>query len=301
MAGGDGVQYLLARRAMPGRHDSRVTTRLAGASMHLTRLRYFIAIAEEQNVGRAARRLRVAQPALSRQLKALEDEVGVPLVERTARGVRLTAAGSAFLEHARRAVADVESGMREARASAAAGPGTTLRICPPDWPHRARRVAGAITSLRARHPDVAVMYDTTPWLVHAAALLAGELDVGFGVAMSPEDYGDRITAIRLVDEPASGALLPAGHPLAQRESLTLAELRDLPTLVPRATWCRCCTSRWWAPSAVAATSRACCPRRSASRPRRSTWSPARGGSSPSSRWARCRRPARRSCRSRTRR
>lgn len=200
--------------------------------MHLTRLRYFVAIADEENVGRAAKRLRVAQPALTRQLRALEMEVGTPLFERHPRGVRLTAAGEAFLEHARRAIAAVDAGFHAARATGESRLGVTLRVGTPDWAHRARPVARAIDRLKETNPEITIEFDPTPWLVQAAAVLDAVIDVGFGVAMSPEDYGPGIEATRLLDEPASGALLPDQHPLAQRESLVLADLRNLPTLVP---------------------------------------------------------------------
>jgi len=80
----------------------------------LAQIRYFVAVAEEGHVGRAAERLRIAQPPVSRQIRALEDEIGTPLFERTSRGMRLLPSGSAFLAHARAILDAVE------RASAAA-------------------------------------------------------------------------------------------------------------------------------------------------------------------------------------
>ena len=93
--------------------------------MSLSQIRYFVAVAEEGNVGRAAQRLRVAQPPVSRQIRALEDEIGTPLFTRTPRGMKLLPSGEAFLAHARVILETV------ARASAAA-----RAVCGPGGPGR---------------------------------------------------------------------------------------------------------------------------------------------------------------------
>lgn len=89
--------------------------------MSLSQIRYFVAVAEEKNVGRAALRLRIAQPPISRHIKSLEDEVGAPLFTRTPRGMELLPAGEVFLDRARKildavdeaAVATREAGRRD--------------------------------------------------------------------------------------------------------------------------------------------------------------------------------------------
>jgi DNA-binding transcriptional LysR family regulator len=76
--------------------------------MSLAQIEYFVAVAEEGHMGRAAQRLRVSQPPLTRQIRGLEDELGAWLFERTPRGMRLLPAGERFLGHARRVLAAVE-------------------------------------------------------------------------------------------------------------------------------------------------------------------------------------------------
>jgi len=83
----------------------------------LSQLRYFVAVAEEEHMGRAARRLRMAQPPLTRQIRALEDELGVPLFRRTPRGMSLLPAGKVLLERARSALSLLERAVDEVRRS----------------------------------------------------------------------------------------------------------------------------------------------------------------------------------------
>lgn len=84
-------------------------------TVSLTHIQSFVAVAEEGHVGRAARRLHLTQPPLSRHILALEDELGTPLFERTARGMRLLPAGEAFLAHARRILAEVDAAVHTVR------------------------------------------------------------------------------------------------------------------------------------------------------------------------------------------
>ncbi len=86
------------------------------AGVSLAQIRYFVAVAEEGNTGRAARRLHVAQPPISRQIRALEDELGAPLFERTPRGMTLLPTGRVFLDHARAILAAVERAVLATRA-----------------------------------------------------------------------------------------------------------------------------------------------------------------------------------------
>jgi LysR family transcriptional regulator, benzoate and cis,cis-muconate-responsive activator of ben and cat genes len=95
--------------------------------VELRHLRYFVAAAETENVSRAALKLHVSQPALSRQIRDLEDEIGFCLLERTAKSVRLTEAGRAFLNDARALLQHADEAVKKARAVASAEP-TELHV-----------------------------------------------------------------------------------------------------------------------------------------------------------------------------
>ena len=114
--------------------------------MELRHLRYFVAVGEEQHYGRAARRLRVAQPALSRQIQDLEEEVGFKLFERLPRGVKLSAAGQLFLQDARRILQEVnEAAARAGRV--ARGLSGTLRVGFAEKCVLARRCSGFLPAI----------------------------------------------------------------------------------------------------------------------------------------------------------
>src|SRR6478736_623337 len=112
---------------------------ILGPAVELRHLRYFVAVAEMENVSRAALKLHVSQPALSRQVRDLEDELGFPLLERSAKSVRLTEAGHTFLSEARAVLQRAEEAVNSARAIAIGGsgelhvgyaPSLTARILP---------------------------------------------------------------------------------------------------------------------------------------------------------------------------
>lgn len=107
----------------PGSRALLPGSALALPAVSLTHIQSFVAVAEEGHVGRAARRLHLSQPPLSRHILALEDELGTPLFERTPRGMRLLPAGEAFLDHARRILAEVDAAVHTVRGVGAGRPG----------------------------------------------------------------------------------------------------------------------------------------------------------------------------------
>jgi len=187
--------------------------------MELRHLRFFVAVAEEGSLTTAAeKRLYTAQPSLSRQIRDLETEVGAQLLTRNARGVELTPAGRAFLEHARLALAQVEAAAVAARraslpvrASFALGFLTGQEM---DW------LPGAMRILRDELPtvDVTVSSQYSPDL--AEALVRGRLDLAF--MRREADRPD--LEYRTVAEEAVVAVMPSDHPLARKAEVTAEEI-----------------------------------------------------------------------------
>jgi DNA-binding transcriptional LysR family regulator len=185
-------------------------------------LRYFAAVAEERHFGRAAERIGIAQPALSRAIRALETRLGVTLLERTTRRVELTAAGAALAEEAHAVVGAAEAAARRARRAAEA----RQRIVVAAKADGDAGLLGPILTAYAREPE-AVEADVLlgGWGEQAEQVRDGRADVG--VLHLPFDARGLDHEV-LVEEPRLVAL-PAGHPLAsRRRPLTLAELAGEP-------------------------------------------------------------------------
>jgi DNA-binding transcriptional LysR family regulator len=192
--------------------------------MELRHLRYFVAVGEEQHYGRAASRLRVAQPALSRQIQDLEAEVGFKLFERLPRGVKLSAAGKQFLQDARRILQEVnEAAGRAGRV--ARGLSGTLRVGFAEnasWrgvvPHSFRR-------FREQQPDAELQLQPAASLEQLEAIRSGRLDAGFVNFMPKSDLDlDQLpVAIHHVELAA-----PKRHALTKLKKLRLRDLTDVP-------------------------------------------------------------------------
>ena len=191
--------------------------------MELRHLRYFVAVAEELNFGRAAERLRIAQPPLSRQIRDLEREIGVALFERVPRGVELTPAGRAFLPEARLTLAQAERSQRTAQ-RAAQGETGRLRVGFVDAATHSGILPDVLGFFRAHLPSVGLsLFELDP-LRQAEAFQEGRIDIGI-LHSPPLDAVRWLRVEAIYAEPVILAL-PKTHPLAGRSRLALASLAD---------------------------------------------------------------------------
>jgi LysR family transcriptional regulator, hca operon transcriptional activator len=187
--------------------------------MELRHLRYFVAVAEEGSLTVAARkRLHTVQPSLSRQIRDLEYEVGVPLLTRSVHGVELTAAGRAFLDHARLTLTQAEAATEAARRAAqpskqvfAMGFLTGQEV---DWLPRATSL------LRDELANIEIRISSDHSATLADELVHGRLDVAFLRAEQLPDLGIKVVA----KEPLV-AILPSDHRLAQHKAVDPHDLR----------------------------------------------------------------------------
>jgi DNA-binding transcriptional LysR family regulator len=192
--------------------------------MELRHLRYFVGVGEEQHFGRAAERLHVAQPALSRQIQDLERELGFLLFDRLPRGVRLNAAGKLFLSDARRILRDVDEAKLRAE-RIAHGKAGTLRIGIATAVSWHGMVVNSFREFRRRQPDVELVVEHLLSVHQVEAIVSGRLDLGFAASLTPwhkdlahwEFAQDRMLLA-----------VPKGHPLTKRERIKLRDLRDMP-------------------------------------------------------------------------
>jgi len=186
--------------------------------MNLRDLRYLVALAAHQHFGRAAAACFVSQPTLSTQIRKLEEELGVPLVERAPRNVMLTPAGRDIAERARRIVADVEAMHESARRSRDPEAGTVrLGLFPTLGPYL---LPHAMPLIRTRFPKLELLLVEEKSDVLLAQLREGRLDA---TLLALPVHGDQLHTELLFEEPFVLAV-PDTHPLAQRQSLTLDEL-----------------------------------------------------------------------------
>ncbi|MFF7930515.1 LysR substrate-binding domain-containing protein [Streptomyces sp. NPDC007940] len=207
--------------------------RLREPSIH--QLRLLLVMAEELHFGRAAARTFISQPALSQQIRALEERLGVSLIERGGGGVRLTPAGRAVAEESRAVVEGLDRLLRVADSHAGAMTGR-LRIgslgAEAAMPH-----AGAVLArLREQHPHLEVEVRNLGFIQQFDSLAGGEVDAAFLRGPLPSGF----QSLQLATE-SRVVCLAADDPLAGEATLTLAQLEDrivvdMPREVPRTWW-----------------------------------------------------------------
>jgi DNA-binding transcriptional LysR family regulator len=181
-------------------------------------LHYFVTVAEERHFGRAASRLHMSQPPLSRAIQRLEAEIGAQLFARLAGGIALTSAGAVLLDEARALLAQTDR--LRARVAAAAGTATlTVGILGDSTDPGATRLAAAY---RREHPDVDIRIRDTDLTDPTCGLRAGSVDV----ALTRAPFDTTALSVRELRADPVGAVLRADDPLASHDHLTLADLAD---------------------------------------------------------------------------
>ncbi|MEU3506399.1 LysR substrate-binding domain-containing protein [Streptomyces longwoodensis] len=186
--------------------------------MELRTLRYFVAVAEELHYGRAARRLHMSQPPLSRAIRQLETELGATLLHRSAAGVTLTPAGTVLLDQARALLAQAER-LRLRVTEAAAVTTLTVGILGDGTDPGAIRLAAAH---RRRYPGVEVRVRDADLTDPTCGLRGGLVDV----ALTRRPFDETGFAVRELRADPVGAVLRADDPLARHDALVLADLAD---------------------------------------------------------------------------
>lgn len=196
-----------------GAPSEREGRRSVPPAIELRHLRYFLAVFEELHFGRAAKRLRIAQPPLSQAIRKIEAELGVQLFERTSRMVSATDAGRALATETRKALAAFDAAVTEARR--AGGAASPLRIgVVPHLP--IQPLLHFLGALHERDPNIRVQVTHLDFLEQARLLSAGELDLG--IFHEAAEHTDLESEPLFVGEPLA-AFLPPGHPLAERSVL----------------------------------------------------------------------------------
>lgn len=184
--------------------------------LDLRRVQYFVAVAEERHFGKAAERLHIAQPSLSQQIRQLEAELGVTLLERNSRNVKLTGAGDALLREGRKSLRQAQRAIQATRAAGAARVtvgfyGSAASLLLPD----------VLRAFGERHPSLSV---SVRELLFGSIddILEGEVDLAF-TRLQP---GQTELEIEVLGHEPRLVALASDHPLAERDSLAFVDLRE---------------------------------------------------------------------------
>jgi DNA-binding transcriptional LysR family regulator len=199
--------------------------------MELRHLRYFLAVAQELNFTRAARRMHIAQPPLTQQIKALEAELGVILIDRSAYRIRLTRAGGVFATEATRILGEVRNAVLVVKRAARSAVGQ-VRVGFTESASFNPLVTSAIRGFRYAFPNIEVSLEERQSTELAIALREARIDTAF--VRPPLQMGEGLTLHHLQEEDMMAAV-PSGHALAGRKSIALRELEhEAFILYPRA-------------------------------------------------------------------
>lgn len=198
--------------------------------MELRHLRYFVAVGEEENVSRAAAQLHVTQPALSRQIRDLEDELGVQLLERGVKSVRLTEAGRLFLQEARAVLSRAEEAVRSVRNNAGMNelrvgyaPSLTVEVLP-----------RALRHFQAAFPRTKVLLNDLSTEEIIDGVRQGALHIGLSARSSPSRTRGLVFT-ELVSYPVRAAVSPASA-LALKTEIALSDLTAYPMIAYSRAW-----------------------------------------------------------------
>jgi DNA-binding transcriptional LysR family regulator len=194
--------------------------------VHGRDLRYFAAVAEELHFTRAAERLYISQPALSKQIRMLEKQVGAALFERDRREVRLSAVGAALLPHVQRVLAEWEAA-QEAVARVVADRAAVLVVGMSTSPGRGGVLPAIRSRFTAARPAARLRLRQVPWHDSTAGLADGTCDAAFVWLPLPDP--DRYRWVVVAEEPRLVAMADT-HPLAGREIIDFTDLLDEPFL-----------------------------------------------------------------------
>jgi DNA-binding transcriptional LysR family regulator len=187
---------------------------MAASDLDMRKLRYFVAVAEEMNFGRAAERLHIAQPVLSRQIRSFENELGARLFIRDSRGTELTIAGKQLVDDARFLLAEAKALQQRLSRAADQTVTVTVGVMP------GLLATAAAAAFEAADPSRRAVVVQVGWPDQVDVIRRGEVDVVY--AREPIDHAGLGTA-PLLEEPRV-VVLPAGDPLAKKRSVRLADL-----------------------------------------------------------------------------
>jgi len=196
--------------------------------MELRHFRYLVAVSEEGTFVGAAEKLRLAQPALSRQIRSLEKELGTPVFERSRSGVSLTPAGAICMGAARTILAKVDHSLEQVRLADAGRVGT-CSIYASIWAVLSGFVARLVAYMAATEPGIRMIIEESGPGGHWGSIRAGTVDIA--ISTKPPSAMDDILSEPLIDDVVDTALLSKTHHLANRRSIRLTDLQNEPFLI----------------------------------------------------------------------